>query len=228
MPLALFDLDNTLIAGDSDYEWGQFLVAAGKVDAEVYRWANECFYRDYQRGELDIYEYLRFALAPLAAMEPDELAAVHKQFMDEIISPIWLPQAEALVAKHRDQGHQLVIVTATNRFIVEPICQALGISEIIATEPEILNGRYTGEVVGTPSFKEGKVVRLQEWLAEHDLGSYQDTSKGNGLYDSFFYSDSINDLSLLSIVSHPVAVDPDDELRREATERGWPIISLRN
>ena len=233
MPLALFDLDNTLIAGDSDYEWGRFLVSIGKVDADLYQRTNEVFYRDYQRGQLDIQAYLRFALAPLAAMEPSELAAIHQRFMADIIRPLWLSKAEALIAQHREQGDQLVIITATNRFVVEPICAALGVSDIIATEPEILNGRYTGAVVGEPSFKEGKVIRLQQWLAERGFGAQPGEDGktgaliGEGLEGSFFYSDSGNDLPLLMIVDNPVAVDPDDELCREAEARGWPVISLR-
>ena len=220
MPLALFDLDNTLIAGDSDYEWGRFLVSIGKVDAELYQRSNERFYRDYQRGQLNIHDYLRFALAPLATLEPDELQAIRQRFMDEIIRPLWLPKAEALVAEHRAKGDQVLIITATNRFVVEPICAALGITEIIATEPEINNGRYTGGVVGEPSFSEGKVIRLQQWMAAQ-------SAMDNSLEDSFFYSDSSNDLPLLLAVANPVAVDPDDALRREAARRGWPVISLR-
>ncbi len=221
MPLALFDLDNTLIAGDSDYEWGRFLVSIGKVDAELYQRANEGFYRDYQRGQLDIQEYLRFALAPLAAMGLDELRDVHQRFMEEIIQPLWLPKAEALVARHRDQGDELMIITATNRFVVEPICRTLGVTEIIATEPAMSGGRYTGAVVGEPSFKEGKVIRLRQWMLA------QGREIGRALEGSFFYSDSSNDLPLLTAVANPIAVDPDDELRREAETRGWPVISLR-
>lgn len=232
MSLALFDLDNTLIAGDSDYEWGRFLVSIGKVDSAQYRRANEDFYRDYQRGELDIRAYLRFALAPLAEMEPDELLAIRRRFVAEVIRPLWLPRAEVLLADHRERGDQLVIITATNRFVVEPICQALGVTEIIATEPEILHGRYTGGVVGEPSFREGKVTRLQQWLAEHHPGATQMTAESIGGVDerlegSFFYSDSGNDLPLLLVVDNPVAVDPDDKLRAEAEARNWPIISLR-
>lgn len=232
MSLALFDLDNTLIAGDSDYEWGRFLVSIGKVDADRYRRANEGFYRDYQRGQLDIQAYLAFALAPLAAMESKELHAIRQRFMAEIIRPLWLPKAEALIAEHHQRGDQLVIVTATNRFVVEPICQALGVTEIIATEPEMSDGRYTGAVVGEPSFREGKLIRLQQWLAERGFNARQggETSSGavdTGLKDSFFYSDSSNDLPLLLAVDNPIAVDPDDKLRAEAKTRGWQIMSLR-
>ncbi len=217
MQLALFDLDNTLIAGDSDYAWGEFLVQAGKVDAEVYREANARFYEDYRRGQLDIHAYLRFALAPLAATEPAELTALHQRFMAEVIAPLWLPGAERLIRDHRARGHRPVIVTATNRFVVEPICLRLGIAEIIATEPEMAGDRFTGAVAGEPSFGAGKLNRVRRWLAEQGLT----------LDGSHFYSDSINDLPLLEAVAHPVAVDPDDALRDIALARGWPVISLR-
>jgi HAD superfamily hydrolase (TIGR01490 family) len=217
MRLALFDLDNTLIAGDSDYAWGEFLVQAGKVDAEVYRAANARFYEDYRRGQLDIHAYLRFALAPLARAEPAELNALRQRFMVEVIAPLWLPGAERLIRSHRARGHRPVIVTATNRFVVEPICLRLGIAEIIATEPEMAGDRFTGAVAGEPSFGPGKLNRVRLWLAEQGLT----------LDGSHFYSDSINDLPLLEAVAHPVAVDPDDALRDIALARGWPVISLR-
>ncbi len=222
MPLALFDLDNTLIAGDSDYAWGQFLVNAGKVDSAVYERANQQFYRDYQAGKLDIAEYLRFALAPLARLEPEELAALHRQFMREVISAMWLPRAEALLARHRVAGDELLIITSTNRFVVEPICRQLGVQAVIATEPEVCDGRFTGAVTGPPSFGEGKVVRLHQWL------SARGELVENALQGSFFYSDSINDLPLLQVVANPVAVDPDATLREIATGKGWPVISLRD
>lgn len=217
MQLALFDLDNTLIAGDSDYAWGEFLVRAGRVDPAVYREANARFYEDYRRGQLDIHAYLRFALAPLAATEPAELERLRERFLAEVIAPMWLPGAERLILSHRERGHRPVIVTATNRFVVEPICHRLGIAEIIATEPEQAGGRFTGAVVGEPSFGPGKLSRVQLWLAEQGLT----------LAGSHFYSDSINDLPLLEAVAHPVAVDPDDALRQIARARGWPVLSLR-
>ena len=218
MSLALFDLDNTLIAGDSDYEWGKWLVHKNKVDAAYYQRMNERFYRDYEAGGLDIYAYLEFALAPLAQIDPDELRVLHREFMDQIIIPMWLPDAEKLLAKHRDKGDLLVIISATNRFIVEPICARFNVDEVIATEPEMINGRYTGKVLGTPSYQTGKVERLQAWLKDHS----------ETLQDSYFYSDSINDLSLLQLVDYPVAVDPDPRLRTEAENNEWPIISLRD
>ena len=218
MPLALFDLDNTLLAGDSDYAWGEFLVHEKRVDPDHYARMNEQFYDDYQQGQLDISEYLRFALAPLAALEPADLEALHQKFMSEVVSKMWLPAAQALVEKHRAAGDQLMIITATNRFIVEPICQRFGISAIIATEPERKEGRYTGNVVGVPSYQQGKVTRLQYWLDEHN----------ETLAGSSFYSDSINDLPLLSAVEKPVVVNPDPLLLAEAKQRGWPVLDLRS
>ena len=217
MALAIFDLDNTLIAGDSDHGWGEFLVANDKVDANHYQRMNDQFYVDYEAGCLDILAYLEFSLAPLAATSMEELAALHLKFMQQIISPLRLPKAEALIEQHRQAGDRLLVVTSTNRFIVEPICQALGIDELLATDPEIIDGRYTGKIVGTPTYQEGKVERLKLWLSENN----------ETLVGSYFYSDSINDLPLLLEVDKPVAVDPDDALSAEATSRGWDIISLR-
>ena len=215
--MAIFDLDNTLIAGDSDHGWGEFLVANDKVDANHYQRMNDQFYVDYEAGCLDILAYLEFSLAPLAATSMEELAALHLKFMQQIISPLRLPKAEALIEQHRQAGDRLLVITSTNRFIVEPICQALGIDELLATDPEIIDGRYTGKIVGTPTYQEGKVERLKLWLSENN----------ETLAGSYFYSDSINDLPLLLEVDKPVAVDPDDALSAEATSRGWDIISLR-
>jgi len=217
MALAIFDLDNTLIAGDSDHGWGEFLVAKNRVDSDHYQAMNDRFYADYEAGRLDIFAYLEFSLAPLAAIEPQQLAELHREFMQQVIAPMRLPQAEALIEKHRNAGDQLLVITSTNRFIVEPICQSLGINELLATDPEMIDGRYTGKVAGTPSFREGKVERLQEWL-----GVY-----GAKLEKASFYSDSLNDLPLLEVVEFPVAVDPDDTLRAHAQDKGWPVISLR-
>jgi HAD superfamily hydrolase (TIGR01490 family) len=217
MALAIFDLDNTLIAGDSDHGWGEFLVANDKVDANHYQKMNDQFYADYEAGCLDILAYLEFSLAPLAATSMEELAVLHLKFMQQIISPLRLPKAEALIEQHRQAGDRLLVITSTNRFIVEPICQALGIDELLATDPEIIDGRYTGKIVGTPTYQEGKVERLKLWLSENN----------ETLAGSYFYSDSINDLPLLLEVDKPVAVDPDDALSAEATSRGWDIISLR-
>ena len=217
MTLAIFDLDNTLIAGDSDHSWGEFLVRKALVDGDTFRRANDQFYQDYQDGSLDIHAYLAFALAPLTRHTLDELAQLHNEFMAAHIEPLILPKALALLQKHKDQGHQLLIITATNGFVTRPIAARLGVEEILASDPEIMNGRYTGKCIGTPCFQDGKVTRLQEWLS----------SSGESLEGSYFYSDSINDLPLLERVSHPVAVDPDSRLRAIAEARGWKIMSLR-
>ena len=218
MALAIFDLDNTLIAGDSDHAWGEFLVAKNQVDGDYYRAMNDRFYADYEAGQLDIFAYLAFSLAPLANIAPQQLAQLHLEFMQQIIAPMRLSKADDLITKHRDAGDRLLVITSTNRFIVEPICQALGIDELLATELEIVGNRYTGEIVGTPTYQEGKVTRLNQWLQDNNVNS-------DG---SYFYSDSINDLPLLLQVSHPIAVDPDQALRQEAHDRGWQILSLRD
>lgn len=217
MSLAIFDLDNTLIAGDSDHLWGEFLIEQGKVDAEHYRERNDFFYQAYQQGNLDIHAYLEFALAPLKGFSPAELEALHKAFMEHKIHPIMLPKAQALIEQHREQGDTLLIITATNRFITGPIADLLGIPYLLASEPELLNGCYTGRATGIPCFQDGKVVRLQAWLE----------ASGQTLGTSYFYSDSANDIPLLQAVSHPVAVDPDPRLRNFATANNIPIISLR-
>ena len=218
MPLAIFDLDNTLLAGDSDYLWGVFLAERGIVDPDHYERENERFYREYKEGRLDIYEFLRFSLAPLARHSPDELAAWRQAFLAEKIEPIVLPKALALVERHRTVGDQLLIITATNSFVTAPIAAQLRIPNLIATEPALRNGRYTGEVDGIPSFREGKVLRLEQWL----------DAQGATLVGSSFYSDSQNDVPLLERVDHPVAVDPDPALAAVAAARGWPILSLRD
>ncbi|QSA98287.1 HAD family phosphatase [Methylococcus sp. EFPC2] len=217
MSLAIFDLDNTLIAGDSDYLWGQFLVDQGIVDREHYETSNAEFYRQYREGRLDIAEFLAFALKPLAEHPVERLHVWREQFVREKILPILLPAARDLIAKHRDAGDLPVVITATNRFVTEPIVGLYGIEHLIATTPEFSDGRYTGRHVGVPCFQDGKVKRLDEWRVEND----------HALADSWFYSDSHNDLPLLSRVGHPVAVDPDEILADEARARGWPIISLR-
>lgn len=217
MSLAIFDLDHTLLAIDSDHAWGQFLVEQGAVDPVSYHEANERFHEDYQNGALDIHAYLELALKPLAENSPRQLAAWHQQFMASKIEPNILPKGEELLAWHRSQGDMLLMITATNRFITGPIAERLGVDDLIAVTPEVIEGRYTGGVTGTPSYREGKIVCLEEWLVNQEIT----------LDDAWFYSDSHNDLPLLSKVDHPVAVDPDDTLRREAETRGWRIISLR-
>lgn len=220
MRLALFDLDNTLLAGDSDFEWAQFLIAKGVLDREVYEARNLEFYEQYKAGTLDIHAFLDFQLKPLARHPRRELDAWHREFMATRIEPIILPKARALVERYREAGDTCVIITATNSFVTAPIARAFGVEHLIATEPEDIDGEFTGRVKGTPSFREGKVIRLEAWLA----------ARGTRLSDighSTFYSDSHNDLFLLERVTHPVAVDADAELTRVAKSRGWPLISLR-
>lgn len=218
MALAIFDLDNTLLGGDSDHAWGEFLVQKGIVDAVVYRDANDRFFREYQSGGLDIHAYLAFALEPLTRYSVGELQTLHTEFMQTMIAPLRLAKADALLAEHRVRGDFLLIITATNAFITRPIGESLGVDALLATEPELRNGRYTGKIVGTACFREGKVACLHEWLQQH---AYD-------LNEASFYSDSQNDLPLLNMVGKPVAVDPDGTLRAVASERGWPIISLRD
>ncbi len=215
MNLAIFDLDNTLLGGDSDYLWGQFLVEKQWVDPIVYEQENQRFYNEYNAGTLDIYEFLEFSLAPLKEVSKKELKQLHNEFMQTKIKSIWLPKAEALLAKHRANNDFLLIITATNHFVTAPIAKKLGVDDIIATMPEQKNNFYTGKVSGTPCFQEGKVKQLLHWLTDKH---YKDT---------YFYSDSINDLPLLLEVTYPIAVDPDDKLKNYAIEHHWPIISLR-
>ena len=220
MKLVLFDLDNTLLAGDSDYEWGQFLVDRGILDRDSYEAQNAAYFEQYKAGTLDIHEYLGFALRPLAEHAPEDLARWHEVFMRTRIAPMIGAAARALVRGHLERGALCAIVTATNSFVTAPIARVFGIRHLIATEPESRDGRFTGRVAGTPCFREGKIARVDAWLAElgRPLAQFE---------ESAFYSDSHNDLPLLERVSQPVAVDPDPQLAAEATRRGWPVISLR-
>ena len=220
MRLALFDLDNTLLAGDSDYEWGQFMCDQGVVDRAAYEAQNRKYYEQYKAGTLDIHEFLGFALRPLASHTAGELERWHAQFMRARILPMITPAARTLVRRHLQAGELCAVITATNSFVTAPIAREFGIDHLIATEPERRNGRFTGRVAGTPCFREGKLVRLDEWLA----------GLGRRLADfeaSTCYSDSHNDLALLERMTRPVAVDPDETLAREAARRGWERISLR-
>ncbi|KNC07676.1 HAD family hydrolase [Pseudomonas sp. RIT-PI-a] len=217
MRLALFDLDNTLLGGDSDHAWGDYLCARGILDADTYKARNDEFYQDYLAGRLDLNEYLNFTLEILAATDVAQLDEWHRDFMRDCIEPIMLPKAAALLQQHRDAGDKLVIITATNRFVTGPIAERLGVETLLATEVERVDGRYTGRSFDVPCFKEGKVTRLNRWLEEN----------GYDLHDSYFYSDSMNDLPLLEQVTHPVVVDPDPRLHEEAKRRGWKEISLR-
>lgn len=218
MALAIFDLDNTLLADDSDYLWGCFLVDKGLVDRKSFARENHRFFEEYKAGSLDIHEFLRFQLRPLAEHDMATLNALRAEFMETMIGPIILPKARALLAEHRGRDATLLIITATNSFITGPIADTLGVHHLIATEPEVRAGRFTGAVAGIPCFQDGKVTRLNAWLAVH----------GQTLEDSWFYSDSHNDLPLLQMVEHPVAVDPDETLASHARRQGWPVISLRD
>jgi HAD superfamily hydrolase (TIGR01490 family) len=215
--LAIFDLDNTLLGGDSDYLWGRFLIEQGRVDAALYERENERFYAEYKAGTLDIYEFQRFSLAPVKGRTPEEILPFHRRYMAEKIAPIMLPAARELLAEHRRAGDFLLIITATNRLVTQPIAEAFGVDHMLATEPELKQGRYTGDIVDIPCFQRGKVERLKKWLTE----------TGYNLAGSSFYSDSHNDLPLLEMVDRPVAVDPDETLLDHARARGWPVLSLR-
>jgi HAD superfamily hydrolase (TIGR01490 family) len=220
MRLVLFDLDNTLLAGDSDHEWGQFLIDRGIVDRAHYESRNHAFYEDYKAGRLDIYAFLNFALRPLATHSRAQLDSWHAEYLATRIQPMITQAARDLVNRHLADADLVAVITATNSFVTAPIAKAFGIPHLIATEPEQIDGRYTGEVAGTPCFREGKVVKLEQFLAHH--GTRLDC-----LTSSRFYSDSLNDLPLLEKVQHPVAVDPDPTLRAYAEAHGWPVISLR-
>ena len=218
--LALFDLDNTLLAGDSDYNWSLFLIKQGLLDEKTHHERNEQFYMDYKNGNLDIYKFLAFQLKPLSEHSVADLNALHAKYMDTVIRPMMTKKAQDLVNQHKAQGDLCLVITATNSFVTKPIAQAYGIAHLIGTDPEMANGAYTGGVAGVPSFQEGKVTRLQQWLAE----------RGQVLADferSYFYSDSHNDLPLMKLVTHPVAVDADAKLTDYALQHGWPHISLR-
>ncbi|HID69624.1 MAG TPA: HAD family hydrolase [Desulfobacterales bacterium] len=216
MTLAIFDLDNTLLSGDSDHGWGNFLVQKKLVNENSYREANEKFYEMYKQGNLDIYEYSAFSFKPLAERSMEELRLLHKEFMQDVIMPMIGSKAKSLVKFHRDQGHTLLVITATNSFITKPIVEAFGIEHLLATDPKIIKGRYTTQVDGTPCFHEGKVLRLNKWLEKMNIS----------LDGCFFYSDSHNDLPLMELVETVVAVDPDEKLVEIARKRGWKIISL--
>lgn len=220
MNLALFDLDHTLIPLDSDFEWGQFLVRIGAVDADEFARRNAAFYAQYEAGTLDPVEYLEFALGTLAQFPRPELDAWHRQFMAEVIEPGIKPAALDLLARHRDAGDEIAIITATNRFVTAPIAQALGVDNLIAAEPEVnAEGEITGKLLGIPTSGPGKVIHTNEWLAAKgkSLSSYE---------RSYFYSDSQNDIPLLSAVSNPVATNPNALLKAHAQAQGWPILSL--
>ncbi|QDC43502.1 histidinol-phosphatase [Methylophilus medardicus] len=218
--LALFDLDNTLLAGDSDYNWSVFLISEGLLDAAQHKARNEQFYEDYKNGSLDIYAFLKFQLQPLSQHPKAFLDTLHQKYMQTVIRPMMTQKAQALVDAHKAKGDLCMVITATNSFVTKPIATAYGIEHLIGTDPEMVDGQFTGGVSGTPSFQQGKVTRLNDWLA----------ARGQTLADfdtSHFYSDSHNDLPLMKLVTHPVAVDADPTLTAHAEAHGWPIISLR-
>ncbi|SFG34740.1 HAD-superfamily subfamily IB hydrolase, TIGR01490 [Duganella sp. CF458] len=222
MKLALFDLDHTLLPIDSDFEWGQFLCRVGAVDAVEFKRRNEDFFAQYQAGTLDPVEYLEFSLGTLARFEPEHLAELQQQYMTEVVMPNILPSARALLQQHLDAGDLVAIVTATNHFVVAPIAQAFGVEHVIAAMPERdAAGRITGKLLGTPTQGEGKIVHTKAWLEKmgHTLDSFDSVH---------FYSDSHNDLPLLSIVSHPIATNPNAKLSEHASAQGWPLIHLFN
>ncbi len=219
--LALFDLDNTLLAGDSDYNWGVFLISEGLLDANTHKARNDQFYQDYKNGNLDIYKFLAFQLKPLSEHPKAFLDALHLKYMEQIVRPMMTKKAQALVDSHLSAGDLCVVITATNSFVTKPIATAYGIEHLIGTDPEMKNGQYTGGVEGVPSFQEGKVTRINSWL----------NARGQRLGDfskSFFYSDSHNDLPLMKLVTNPVAVDADPTLALYAEQHQWPHISLRS
>lgn len=220
MNLVLFDLDNTLLNGDSDFEWAQFLIARGVLDRELQHARNEAFYAQYKAGTLDIFEFLDFQLAPLARHPRAQLDAWHREYMDTVVRPMITAPARALVDQHIASGALVAVVTATNSFVTGPIVRELGIPHLIATIAAQENGNFTGKPRGVPAFRAGKIERVDNWL--ESLGLHM-----GGFERSWFYSDSHNDLPLLQRVSDPVAVDPDDTLRTHATTHNWPVLSLR-
>ena len=220
MNLALFDLDNTILAGDSDYNWSRFLIQEGYLDGAIHAEKNEKFYADYKAGTLDIFAFVEFQFKPLARNPRTVLNQLLKKYVEEVIKPMITEKARALVKRHQDEGDLIIVITATNSFITKPIAELFGIENLIGTDPEEKEGEFTGKVSGLPSFKEGKVTRLEAWLKNKNL-SLASFEK------SYFYSDSHNDLPLMQKVTHPVAVDSDDVLSEYAKSKGWPQISLR-
>lgn len=216
MKLAIFDLDNTLLNGDSDFLWGEFICDQGLVDKHQYHEQNRKFHQQYMDGELDITEFVEFVLTPMAGKSVKEMDALHEKFMQQKIKYIMTRQARKLIAKHQDAGHETLIITATNEFITRPIADAYGIKNLLATPVEVKRGKFTGHSPGTPCFKEGKIERLEAWLEEH----------GHKPEETWFYSDSRNDIPLLEQVDHAIAVDPDDALFDHAELLGWEVMWL--
>lgn len=220
MDLTLFDLDNTLLAGDSDFNWAQFLIGKGLIDRELHEAKNQQFYDDYLAGTLDIDAFLAFQLAPLARHDRETLEALRAEYLETVVRPMMLPRAQAEVAAARARGDLVAVVTATNAFVTGPIARAFGIEHLIATIPEVEHGRFTGRCRGTPAFQAGKIARVEAWL--ESLGYWW-----NSFTTIRFYSDSHNDLPLFTRVDEPIAVDPDPTLREAAQRNGWRIVSFR-
>jgi HAD superfamily hydrolase (TIGR01490 family) len=220
MNLALFDLDNTLLTSDSDFEWSQFLIEKKVLDRKAYESRNLEFYEQYKSGTLDIHQFLDFQLQPLSRHSRIQLDDWHNEFMAKKIIPQIAPDAYKLINKHLLGGDLCIIITATNRFVTEPIAKILGINNLIATEPDQEDGEFNGQVLGIPCFREGKITKLEDWMDERNLTWLS-------FLESWFYSDSLNDIPLLNKVTNPVAVDPDSTLKEYAKKNNWPIISLR-
>ena len=220
MNLAIFDLDNTLLDGDSDYNWGIYLVKKGYLDEEEYKVKNQKFFEEYQHGKLDIFAFAEFQFQFLKNNTRKFLNDVRSDYIDEIIKPMVLKKAVDLVSQHKEAGDSLLIITATNSFITKPIGKLFGIENLIGTDPEEHLGEFTGKVKGTPSFKEGKVTRLFDWLDARDF-------KLTDFEKTFFYSDSHNDLALLEVVTNPVVVNGDKILLEKAQEKNWPTLNLK-
>lgn len=218
MTLAIFDLDHTLINDDSDYLWGQYLVDNNLVEADYYKRKNEQFYEDYKNGILDINQFLAFSLRPLTEHPIEQLYAWRDDFVTRIIKPVIAQNTPKLIQQHKDEGRKCIIISATNRFVTEPIANLLDIPHLLSTEPEIINNQYTGKYIGTPTFKEGKIKALNEWMKENN----------ENLNDSYFYSDSINDLPLLEQVTYPIVVNPDERLKAISLKNNWLEINLNN
>ena len=214
MALAIFDLDKTLIGGDSDFLWGEFLSEIGAVDADTYQIKNQYFFDQYALGKLNINEYLEFCLEPLSLNSRTTLDEWHQRFMQEKIEQILLPKAQTIIDKHKAQGDTILVITATNSFVTGPIVKRYGIDNLLATNPEVKNGKFTGKVEGEPCFQKGKIAHLDRWLEQ----------TGEDMTGSYFYSDSHNDLPMLELVDNPVVVHGDETLKKVAKERGWPSL----
>lgn len=218
MPLAIYDLDNTLIGGDSDYLWGEFLCDEGIIsDRESFQKMNDYFYHQYETGELNIFAWAEFSFKVLTKHSLDELNKLRKDFVDTKIKPILLEKAQSCINNHKEKGDTVLVITASNTFITKPIIEMYGIDHLLATEPEFISGRFTGKVSGIPCFQSGKIDNLMPWLEKNN----------ESLIGSYFYSDSHNDLPLLELVDNPIAVNSDEILSSAAHKNGWPVLDWR-